>query len=208
MTQMHNYFCSLNILFKHKTPVRLFWNHMCNKIPLLFLPRTRMARRVRRPSSSRVGAPAATEKSLLLSLISERRATLPALRLEATREERCAQLYLLNLHTTHNIQHQRVTFSHYLWSTRKSCRNSELVFALYHRPGCLVPTKRAAITGSRAPPQATKVISATSPTTKATARRGKMCESPHRKTSADRGHLTCPSFLSLCCCQTPALGGC
>lgn len=108
--------------------------------------RTLMARRVRQPSSSLVGAPAPTEKSLRSSLITGHRATLPALHLEATREE---------------------------------------------RPGCLVPTTRAATTRSRAPP-APKVNRATSHTTRATARRGKMCETPHKKTSADRGDLACP----------------
>lgn len=46
--------------------------------------------------------------------------------------------------------------------------------------------------GSIAPPPTPKVIRATSHTTRATARRGKMCETLHKKTSADRGDLAYP----------------
>lgn len=79
---------------------------------------------------------------------------------------------------------------------------------LFPRPGCLVPTTRAATTRSKALP-APKVIRATSHTTRATTRRGKMCETLHKKTSADRGDLTCPPppprpCLQLTDCPTSA----
>lgn len=60
-----------------------------------------MARHVRQPSSRLAGAPAPTGKSLLSSVITEHRATLPALHLEATREERYVQLDLIHRLTTH-----------------------------------------------------------------------------------------------------------
>lgn len=62
----------------------------------------------------------------------------------------------------------------------------------FSRPGHLGLTRRAATMGSIAPPPTPKVIRATSHTTRATARRGKMCETLHKKTSADRGDLAYP----------------
>lgn len=92
-------------------------------------------------------------------------------------------------------------------------KNSSGLCALTHsRAGCLVPTKRAATTGSRARHPVPKVIRATSHITRATARRGKMYETLHKRTSADRGDLTCPphhpnppSCLQLTDCHVPLL---
>lgn len=57
----------------------------------------------------------------------------------------------------------------------------------FSRPGRLGLTRRMSTMGSRAHPPAPKVITATSHTTRATAKREKMCETLHKKTSADRG---------------------
>lgn len=112
------------------------------------------------------------------------------------------------------------------WIPKENLSDTRQIFfstCSFSRPGCPVLTRRAATTGSRAPPPAPKVIRATSHTTRATARRGKMCETQHRKTSADRGDLALPpsprtptpvlvcnwlTVLSHFCCQTPASGGC
>lgn len=69
----------------------------------------------------------------------------------------------------------------------------------YHRPECLVTTIRVVTMGIRAPPPTPKVIQTTSHTTRATARRGKMCETLHKRTSADRGDLACPLSPVLVC---------
>lgn len=56
--------------------------------------RTPIARRVKQPSNRLAGAPAPTGKSLLLLEITEHRATLPARRLETTKGEKYAHLYV------------------------------------------------------------------------------------------------------------------
>lgn len=58
------------------------------------------------------------------------------------------------------------------------------------RPEHLDLTRRAATTGSRAPPAA-KLIKINH-TTKATTRKEKMCETLHKRIFADRAELTCP----------------
>lgn len=63
-------------------------------------PRTLIVHLVRLPNSSPAEDPVLTEKSLLLSAITEHRATLPALHLEATREERYSQLHIKFTHTS------------------------------------------------------------------------------------------------------------
>lgn len=59
-----------------------------------FCLRTLMAHHAKQPSSGLAGAPAPTEKSVPLSVITGHRATLPILQLETTRGERSAQFYL------------------------------------------------------------------------------------------------------------------
>lgn len=73
-------------------------------IHLLFFVRTLMARHARRPSSRLAGAPVPTGKSLLLSVITEHRATISALHLEATREERCVRHYCIRRPAAHWIE--------------------------------------------------------------------------------------------------------
>lgn len=136
----------------------------CRRLPHPLLPPqvmgTLIVHLVRLPNSSPAEDPVFTEKSLLLSAITEHRATLPALHLEATREE---------------------------------------------RPGCLVLTKRVAITGSRPTSPVAKAIRATSrTTTRPAARGGKMCETLHKRIFTDRVNFASitphlPSFSATDC---------
>lgn len=68
----------------------------------------------------------------------------------------------------------------------------------------LAPIKRVATMGSRAPPPVTRVIRATSHTTRETARRGKMCGTLHKRTFTDRGYSAwppLPSFIHVLVCN-------
>lgn len=95
--------------------------------------------------------------------------------------------------------HQRRQIVLLLFAHINSCAVTDCLFcALPSRPGCLVLTKRVAITGSRTtpPPLVAKTTRTTSRTTRPTARGGKMCETRHKRTSADRdnfAHTTQPS---------------
>lgn len=91
-------YCTLAICLWRVKFFVLFSHPFC-----LASPRTLMARRVRRPSSSLAGGPAPTEKSQLSSITTERRATPPALHRETTREERYAQLHLV-----HHVMHRKI----------------------------------------------------------------------------------------------------
>lgn len=116
-------------------------------------------------------------------------------------------------------RHSKNLFLHHQWFQDMNCRNSPFFFFFLtnalslSRPGHHGLTRRAAIMDSRAPPLAPKVVRATSHITTATTRRGKTCETLHRKTFADRGDLA-PAPLSLSaltdspvpfCCQTSAV---
>lgn len=74
------------------------------------------------------------------------------------------------------------------------------------RPGYLVSTIRVVPTVNRAHLPAPRVIRATGHTTRAIAKKGKMCATLHKKTFADRGEL-CPVFLSAidCCISVASL---
>lgn len=135
-----------------------------------FFSRTLTAHRVRRPSNSLVAAPALSEKSQLWPPTTAHRITLPPLQPQATKEERWILL--------HNNTHW--------WFDLLSDHYNLLMFWTF-RPGCLVPTTITLTKGSRTPTP--KTTRRTNRFTRATARRGKMYETPHKRISTDRGYF-------------------
>lgn len=91
--QIFGLICFLNFLTKVIVHT-ILWRDGLRCQLFCFCLRTLMARHAKQPSSRLAGAPAHTEKSVPLSVITGHRATLPILQPETARGERSAQFHL------------------------------------------------------------------------------------------------------------------